>query len=1075
VFIRANTYFFRFLRKGLDPSISWIMKPLLSVISLSILTFSSLAFAGNKSYLTYQGRIIKSDGSPVNGASVSMSVQVVAPTGCLLWEQSVGPVDFSNSKGTFTVTVGNGANTAAGALTWDQVFQNGVALGGGALTGCGGTYNGAAIDDRTLYMVFNDGSGNQTVGPVAIKTTTNNSMLAGFPFYGVPTNGQTMAFDDTNDYWYPYTPAGGGSLNSVGLAVPAIFSVGATSPVTGAGGTITMSLVSQAQNTFWAAPAGAAGNPSFRTMAPADLTPALPAQATHAGKFLQTDGAGNLSWQTSAGAGDITDVVAGTALTGGAASGSATLNVDVGLGASKIPQVGGSGISANSIILSNGTGNLTHQTLTNGQLLIGSTGFAPVAATLTGTANQVNVSNGSGSITLSTPQDIHTGASPTFNALTLSTALPIGSGGTGQTTATAAMNALDPLTTKGDVLVHNGTDSIRLPVGTDTWVLTADSTQASGVKWAAAAGGSDNLGNHTATTNVQMSGNTIYGNSTASGNLTLDSTSNGTKGYVNINPTGGNVGIGRISPQSKLDVNGIIRATDICDENGANCKDISAGWGSGGSVTSVDVSAPFMTSGGAVTTSGTVALSYSSQTQNRVLASPDGVSGAPTFRSLVAADIPNLDVGKITSGTLTVDRGGTGAASLGSGNIIIGNGTSAVTSLAAGSAGNVVYSTGVTTWASGAPDAANLVDKSSTQTITGAKAFSNYLQMNAQNEVRFADGDSSNYVALRAPTTVGTNVTWSLPSADGSNGQVLTTDGTGALSWANASGGGVAGYNIVQVDAIPADPVGWYYATCSGTQVVVGGSCTTGSGSNITNTSISGQSFACYKNTLVTNYQIKAVCADSVTSQWVTSGNNLYNGNTGNIGVGTTNPDYGRLQITKDSAYNSAYTGLVLNTTTTPLKMLNLGYDPTQNAGFIQAAHQGTGVTSLLLNPNGGNVGIGTTSPRGGLDVNSTIIAKAATLNGTSIIDFSLGNVQYTNANCGAFQFNHLKDGTTYSFVVKGTTAQTCSFTAYSDAGVTGLTVHLPPGHGATTNAKHTLYSVMVVGADVYLSWIPGY
>jgi hypothetical protein len=43
----------------------------------------------------------------------------------------------------------------------------------------------------------------------------------------------------------------------------------------------------------------------------------------------------------------------------------------------------------------------------------------------------------------------------------------------------------DPLTTKGDLVVH-GTTTTRLPVGTDAYVLTADSTQVLGVKWAAA-------------------------------------------------------------------------------------------------------------------------------------------------------------------------------------------------------------------------------------------------------------------------------------------------------------------------------------------------------------------------------------------------------------------------------------------------------------------------------------------------------------------------------------------------------------------------------------------------------------
>jgi hypothetical protein len=59
--------------------------------------------------------------------------------------------------------------------------------------------------------------------------------------------------------------------------------------------------------------------------------------------------------------------------------------------------------------------------------------------------------------------------------------------------STAAFDALAPTTTKGDIIVHNGTDNIRLAAGTDTHVLTLDSTQASGVKWAAPASGSNKL------------------------------------------------------------------------------------------------------------------------------------------------------------------------------------------------------------------------------------------------------------------------------------------------------------------------------------------------------------------------------------------------------------------------------------------------------------------------------------------------------------------------------------------------------------------------------------------------------
>jgi len=74
--------------------------------------------------------------------------------------------------------------------------------------------------------------------------------------------------------------------------------------------------------------------------------------------------------------------------------------------------------SAHRVVINNASGTLSETAaLTNGQLLIGSTGNAPVLGTLTGTANQVNVTNGAGSITLSTPQDIATTSNPEFATL----------------------------------------------------------------------------------------------------------------------------------------------------------------------------------------------------------------------------------------------------------------------------------------------------------------------------------------------------------------------------------------------------------------------------------------------------------------------------------------------------------------------------------------------------------------------------------------------------------------------------------------------------------------------------------
>ena len=62
------------------------------------------------------------------------------------------------------------------------------------------------------------------------------------------------------------------------------------------------------------------------------------------------------------------------------------------------------------------------------------------------------------------------------------------------------------------------------------------------------------------------------------------------------------------------------------------------------------------------------------------------------------------------------------------------------------------------------------------------------IQNTLTDALRLDDG-SSNYVEIVAPS-IGTNYTLTLPTDDGDSGEVLTTDGSGNLSWAAASGGG---------------------------------------------------------------------------------------------------------------------------------------------------------------------------------------------------------------------------------------------------------------------------------------------
>jgi hypothetical protein len=94
------------------------------------------------------------------------------------------------------------------------------------------------------------------------------------------------------------------------------------------------------------------------------------------------------------------------------------------------------------------------------------------------TAPVTTVSFGSTGLTPSTA---------TSGAVTVAGTLAIGSGGTGQTTAGAAFNALSPITTTGDLIIGNGTNSAtRLAVGANGYLLTSNGTTAT---WAAAPAG----------------------------------------------------------------------------------------------------------------------------------------------------------------------------------------------------------------------------------------------------------------------------------------------------------------------------------------------------------------------------------------------------------------------------------------------------------------------------------------------------------------------------------------------------------------------------------------------------------
>lgn len=117
------------------------------------------------------------------------------------------------------------------------------------------------------------------------------------------------------------------------------------------------------------------------------------------------------------------------------------------------------------------------------------------------------------------------GTSPGYNLLNVSSAvtgvLAIANGGTGANNATAAFDALAPTTTQGDLIIHNGSDNVRLGIGTANYVLVSNGTTASWTQVSLTAGVTGTLptGNGgTGLTTFTAANNAIY--STSSSALT---------------------------------------------------------------------------------------------------------------------------------------------------------------------------------------------------------------------------------------------------------------------------------------------------------------------------------------------------------------------------------------------------------------------------------------------------------------------------------------------------------------------------------------------------------------------------
>ena len=88
------------------------------------------------------------------------------------------------------------------------------------------------------------------------------------------------------------------------------------------------------------------------------------------------------------------------------------------------------------------------------------------------------------------------------------------------------------------------------------------------------------------------------------------------------------------------------------------------------------------------------------------------------------------------------------------------------------------------------------------------------LDMSNGLPIRFQDSSGAPFVALKSPASVSSNVTFTLPGADGTNGQMLQTNGSGALSFTTVQGVPSGSVFCMAVATVPSG-----YKECNGEAV----------------------------------------------------------------------------------------------------------------------------------------------------------------------------------------------------------------------------------------------------------------
>ena len=150
-----------------------------------------------------------------------------------------------------------------------------------------------------------------------------------------------------------------------------------------------------------------------------------------------------------------------------------------------------------------------------------------------------------------------------------------------------------------------------------------------------------------------------------------------------------------------------------------------------------------------------------------------------------------------------------------------------------------------------------------------------------------------------------------------------------------------------------------------------------------------------------TDNTLNKISTNNQVNNWRRDGQDLYYGSgTGNVGVGTTLP-IGKFNVSKDSTTDGLSQAITVSSSSVTTKRMNLGYVPGSNYAFIDVINYAISNTNqaLSLQPNGGNVGIGTTSPDYKLEVEGVISSADSALQKATFANVGADLVLTANAD----------------------------------------------------------------------------